>query len=218
MTDPSGTRRAGSGDRPTVAVLLSERATVIDFCGPWEVFQDAGYRLCTVAETLDVLHASGGMKILPEHTYADAPKAAIVVVGAQETRSPATLDWLRSRHAEGSILMSVCTGAFLLAETGLLDGKLATTHHLFYDKFAAEYPKVGLRRHVRFVDHGDLVCASGLTAGIDLALHMVSRFDGEARAAQVAGYMEHRGDGWRSASSAEIGHDMAQDTAQAVAG
>lgn len=194
----SSAASGGRRDPPGVAFLLSDRATVIDFCGPWEVFQDAGYPLFTVAETPEVLMTSGGMKVLPEHTYEDAPQPAIVVIGAQRTRSPATMAWLRSAHVKGAVLMSVCTGAFLLAETGLLDGRLATTHHLFYDRFAAQYPRVNLHRGERFVDNGDLASAGGLTSGIDLALHMVSRFSGLRQAGEVADYMEYQGQIWRT--------------------
>ena len=86
--------------------------------------------------------------------------------------------------------MSVCTGAFVLARTGLLDGREATTHHLFYDQFANEFPKVKLVRNRRFIDNGGIMSAGGLTSGIDGALHVVERYYGRAAALQTAAYME----------------------------
>jgi len=96
-------------------------------------------------------------------------------------------------------VMSVCTGAFHLAKTGLLDGHQATTHHDFFDPFAERYPKVELVRSRRFVEAGDrLFTAGGLTSGIDLALHLVTLYFGEDAAARTATYMEYESDGWRS--------------------
>jgi putative intracellular protease/amidase len=120
-----------------VAFLLSEGAVVIDFCGPWEVFQDVSvpgragdaFRLYTVAETAAPIRASGGLRITPDYTFANAPVPKVVVIPAQRGRSEATLEWIRRSAKSADVTMSVCTGAFLLAKTGLLSGKSATTHH-----------------------------------------------------------------------------------------
>ena len=93
--------------------------------------------------------------------------------------------------------MSVCTGAFQLARAGLLKGIPATTHHDFFDSFAKEFPDVELRRGLRFVDSGRIATAGGLTSGIDLALHIVSRYFGVETAAATATYMEYSSDAWR---------------------
>jgi transcriptional regulator GlxA family with amidase domain len=113
-----------------VAFLLSDGATMIDFTGPWEVFQDVmvpgrgelldAFRLYTVAETERPIHASGGMRIVPDYTLANAPAPKVVVVPAQGARTPATLQWLRKTAASADVVMSVCTGAYVLAEAGLL--------------------------------------------------------------------------------------------------
>ena len=100
--------------------------------------------------------------------------------------------------ATADIVMSVCSGAFILANTGLLDGLAATTHHLQYDDFEKRYPAVRLVRGRRFVDNGKYVTAGGLTSSIDGALHVVARFYGQAAAEKTAARMEHDGDGWRS--------------------
>jgi transcriptional regulator GlxA family with amidase domain len=186
-----------------VAVLLSQGATIIDFCGPWEVFQDAmagdqmSYELYTVAASVEPIVATGGMKILPNYAFADAPDPAIVVVPAQRG-GPEVVEWLRHIQPRTELVMSVCTGAFVLARTGLLDGLPATTHHDFFDSFAGKFPKVELRRTDRFVDNGRLASAGGLTSGIDLALHVVDKRQGRAVAEQTARYMEYGSERWRA--------------------
>jgi transcriptional regulator GlxA family with amidase domain len=187
-----------------VAVLIDEGATIIDFCGPWEVFQDASkgddslFELFTVAPSTKPLSASGGMKIVPDYSLANAPPANVIVIPAQAGgRNPkmagAKPEWLRSQRAHTDIIVSICTGAFLLAQSGLLDGLTATTHHLFYDDFQRMFPRVKLVKNRRFIDHGNIMSASGLTSGIDGALHVVERYYGSDTALKTAEYMEfHR--------------------------
>ena len=197
------------GSAINVAVLISDGATIIDFCGPWEVFQDAvvpgpmrrmAFNLYTVAQTAEPITASAGMRIVPNFTFADAPQPRVVVIPAQGGRSDETLDWIRKSHARADLTMSVCTGAFLLAKTGLLKGLDATTHHDFYEDFAARYPEVALQRGTRFVwnEKERLASAGGLTSGIDMALRVVASYFGEAAAQATADYMEYQGRGWVS--------------------
>jgi transcriptional regulator GlxA family with amidase domain len=94
--------------------------------------------------------------------------------------------------------MSVCTGAFQLARAGLLKGIPATTHHEFFDNFAREFPDIELRRGLRFVDSGRIATAGGLTSGIDMALHVVTRYFGHDVAQTTADYMEYTSDAWRT--------------------
>jgi len=173
-----------------VAVMLSPRATVIDFAGPWETFQDAGYDTYIVSKTLDTIVATNGLHVVPTYTFDNAPQPNVVVVGAQAA-PPEALDWIRSVGPKADVLMSVCTGAFIVARTGLLDGQNATTHHEYYDKFAQEFPKVHLVRGPRFVENPQISCAGGLTSGFDLALRVIERYDGKDNADSVAVYMEH---------------------------
>jgi len=186
-----------------VAVLISHKATVIDFAGPWEVFQDAwtpdesgGFEPFTVAETLDPITASAGLKILPNYTFANAPLPKVVMMGAQAGRSPATFEWLKRVSETADVVMSVCTGAFILAKSGLIDGRSATTHHDFYDKFEKEFPKVKLKRDLRFVEEKKFSSAGGLTSGIDMALRIVDRYYGRKAAEKTAFYMEYRSRDW----------------------
>src|SRR4051812_13211303 len=176
--------QGGSGAAIPVAFLLDTGATIIDFCGPWEVFQDAGvagvagFDLFTVAPRAGPIETSGGMQIMPRYTVDNAPEAKIIIIPAQgngadgSTAAP-KVAWLRERFARADLIMSVCTGAFLLARTGLLDGLTATTHHDFYAQFEQSNPNVRLIRGRRFVEHPKLLTAGGLSSGIDAALHVV---------------------------------------------
>ena len=192
-----------------VAFLISDGAVIIDFCGPWEVFQDvyipgrndAAFHLYTVAESAKPIHASAGMQIVPDFTFANAPAPKVIVIPAQGGKSDATLDWIRKSAAAADVTMSVCTGAFLLARTGLLNGKAAATHHGSYSQFEMAFPDVRLERGARFVDEGHLASAGGLSSGIDLAMHVVERYFGRDLAAHTADYMEYQGRGWTDPSS-----------------
>jgi transcriptional regulator GlxA family with amidase domain len=127
----------------------------------------------------------------PQYTFRNAPEPRIIVIGAQGGHTPEKVEWIREMSRTADVVMSVCTGAFLFAKTGLLDGKNATTHHDFYDQFAAQFPKVVLIRGPRFVDDGKLKTAGGLTSGIALAIHVVGQLYGEARADRLAHYLEY---------------------------
>jgi len=191
-----------AGDPVRVAFLIDQGANVMDIAGPWETFQDnnpPGFRLYTVGPAIGPVTATAGLKIMVDHTFADAPQPQVLVMGAQgRGRDEAKLDWIRSVAPGADVVMSVCTGAFLLARTGLLDGLKAATHHDFYDSFATEFPKVELVRGRRWVDNGRFISAGGLTSGVDAALHVVSRYYGEAQAEGVADYMEYDSEGWRT--------------------
>ena len=201
-----------------VAFLLSEGAVVIDFAGPWEVFESVEvpggsphpFRLFTVAELTAPIHASGGMKIVPEYTLRNAPHAQVVVIPAQSEPSAAVLEWIRQAAKSADLVMSVCTGAFILAKTGLLTGKSATTHHGAYAQFAMAYPNVSLQRGARFVEVDNLATSGGLTSGIDLSLRVVERHFGRRVAQNTAATLEYQGLGWMDAkSNAEYARKLA---------
>jgi len=192
--------------------LISDGAVIIDFCGPWEVFQDASipgrqdalFSTYTVAETTKPIHASGGMQIIPDYSYETAPLPKVLVIPAQSTRSEATLQWIRKVSKTSDVTMSVCNGAYLLAQTGLLAGKAATLHHGSYSNLAMQYPDIHVKRGARFVEDGNLATAGGLSSGIDLAFRVVERYYGRAVARQVAFDMEYQGQGWMDPDSNAI--------------
>jgi transcriptional regulator GlxA family with amidase domain len=191
------------GKKIPVAFVLTEGSTMIDFAGPWEVFQDVGgeqgpnpFELFTVSGSKNPIHTSGSMTVIPDYTFDNAPPARIVVIPAQGG-DPKLADWLRQRVMTSDVVMSVCTGAFQLGKAGLLDGKQATTHHEFYDQFQKSYPKAKLVRSQRYVQSDDTVyTAGGLTSGIDLALHIVEKYYGRDVALKTAKYMEYEGTRW----------------------
>src|SRR6184192_2308242 len=195
-----------------VAFLISDGAVVIDFCGPWEVFQDVNipsskempFRLYTVAETKKPIRTSGGMQIVPDYTIQSAPEPKVIVIPAQSAPRPAVLEWLRKCSKTTDVTMSVCTGAFVLAKTGLLNGKSATTYHGAFGSFAMEFPDIQLKRGARFVENGNLATAGGLSSGIDLALLVVERYYVFVVKQKTAYEMEYQGEGWMSPDSNQI--------------
>lgn len=191
------------------AFVLSQGAVVIDFAGPWEVFESAmfpskgmsmddqmPFRPYVVAEKLEPIVASGGMKILPQYTLGNAPTPKVIVIPAQDGASDAMLNWIREQSKQTDVTMSVCTGAFVLAKTGLLNGKRATTHHSGYIELALDYPDIHVMPGYRFVEEGNIATAGGLTSGIDLALRVVERYYGRAAAEETVYQLEYQGQGW----------------------
>jgi putative intracellular protease/amidase/YHS domain-containing protein len=205
-----------------VAFVISEGAVVIDFCGPWEVFRDVmvpgrndhPFRLYTVSDNTTPIHAGGGMKIVPDYTFVNAPAPKVIVIPAQSEPSKAMLEWIRQSAKNADVTMSVCTGAFVLAKTGLLSGKTATTFHGAFNAFAIEFPDIQLKRGARFVENGNLATAGGLSSGIDLALRVVERYYGREVAAKTAYNMEYQGQGWMNPDSNQIYAAMPVSTAQ----
>lgn len=199
-----------------VAFLISDGAVVIDFAGPWEVFEHAyrperaghadhgrvpAFSLYTVAETTTPIHTSGGMTIVPNYSLASAPRPKVVVIPAQSEPSDAVLAWVRDVSRTTDVTMSVCTGAFLLARTGLLAGKAVTTHHSAYTDLAMAFPDIRVMRGARFVESGNLASAGGLSSGIDLALRVVERYFGRSSATRTADVLEYQGLGWMNPDS-----------------
>jgi putative intracellular protease/amidase/YHS domain-containing protein len=197
-----------------VAFVLTRGAVMIDFAGPWEVFQDvylpsrgssmddrAPFSLYTVSNTREPIRTSGGMTVVPDHTFDDAPQPRVIVIPAQGGETPKMLEWIKKASEKADVVMSVCTGAFVLADTGLLSGKSATTHHASYKSFAMKYPDIRVQRGARYVENDKLATAGGLSSGIDLALRVVERYFGREAAVSTAYQMEYQGEGWRNPNS-----------------
>jgi putative intracellular protease/amidase/YHS domain-containing protein len=205
-----------------VAFLISEGAQVIDFAGPWEVFQDVvvpgrtdhPFRLYTVSESTAPIHTSGGMKIVPDYNFENAPAPKVIVIPAQSKPSEETLEWIRKSTKSTDVTMSVCTGAFVLARTGLLSGKAATTYHGAFVRFADQFPDIHLKRGARFVEDGNLATAGGLSSGIDLALRVVERYFGREVAQKTAYDLEYQGQGWMNPESNQVYAAAPVSTAQ----
>jgi transcriptional regulator GlxA family with amidase domain len=190
------------GGVANVAVVVGPGTTVIDFAGPWNVFASAvgsgdtmPFKLFAVSDKADVLRMEGDMALLPDYAFHDTamPKPNIIVIPAQGEHTPAKIGWIKKASQHADVTMSVCTGAFLLAQTGLLNGLRATTHHDFYEPFEKAFPNVTVVRDVRFVENegGRLCTAGGESSGIDLSLRVVQRYLGSEIAARTAYYMEY---------------------------
>src|SRR4029077_5720012 len=136
-----------------VAFPISKGAVIIDFCGPWEVFsgveihgrKDPAFHLYTVAETKEPIIAIGGMEIVPGYTFQTSPAPKVIVIPAQSGAKEPMLEWIRTSTKSTDVTMSVCTGAYVLAKTGLLSGKSATSFHRAYEDFAMEFPDIHLK-------------------------------------------------------------------------
>ena len=192
-------------EQKTVGIFLFNEVEVLDFAGPFEVFSlarqqggdECAFRVCTIARTSAPVRARNGLVVVPEFTIASAPKLDLMLVpggyGAEELeiREPETIRYLQEMSAQTNILASVCTGAFLLAEAGLLNGKRATTHWLDLDRLERDYPAILVQRGVRFVDEGSVLTSGGISAGIDLSLYLVKRLIGESAAKATARRMEY---------------------------
>jgi putative intracellular protease/amidase/YHS domain-containing protein len=205
-----------------VAFPISRGAVVIDFCGPWEVFESVNvngrkgpeFQPYTVAETASPVTVSGGMQIVPNYTFQTAPQPRVIVVPAQDGAGEAALNWIRRAGRSADLSISVCTGAFVLAKAGLLSGKTATTHHNAYAQLAMDYPDVHVRRGARFVEAGSVATSGGLSSGIDLALRVVERYYGHEAALKTADYMEYQGQGWTNPDANEAYRTRRVSTAE----
>lgn len=178
----------------TVAILLFPGAEIIDYAGPWEVFGASGFQVFTVAAKSGPLNANMGQVVVPDYTFENCPPAEIFLLpgGAvpRLDKEDPTLEWIRRKAAESKYTMSVCNGAFWLANAGLLEGKSATTIRHRLDQLE-KVPGVKVERGKRFVDNGTIITTAGLSAGIDGALHMVERIIGLPTAQKIAEVMEY---------------------------
>jgi transcriptional regulator GlxA family with amidase domain len=192
----------------TVGILIFDEVEVLDFCGPFEVFASATapgegerderrlFRVLTIAEEDRLVRCRGGLLVQPHHTFADHPPLDVLLVpGGYGTRRERTnrvvLDWIARQHERTVLTTSVCTGAFLLAANGLLDGTRATTHWASIDWLRQHHPAIDVRADERVVDEGRIVTSAGVSAGIDMALHLVARLHGHAVAEETARGMEY---------------------------
>lgn len=183
-----------------VQILLYDGFDELDAIAPYEVLSGAGLRTELVTlDDADRVVASHGLELVPHATLAERPDLLLVPGGGWRTRAPAGTRGeyergvipraIAQRHAAGSTIASVCTGAMLLAKADLLTGRPATTHHVAYEDLRAHGADV--REDARVVDDGDVLTCGGVTSGIDLALHVLRRERGDETAARAARLLEH---------------------------
>lgn len=184
--------------RPSVAILLFDGVQIIDYTGPYEVFGQAGFQVFTVSAAPGAITTSMGMKVVPAYTLAQAPPADVLVLPGGDVdaqlENPTVLAWVRERAPGARHVLSVCNGAFILAQAGLLDGLQATTFYDLIPELRRSYPKVRVVSDQRYVDNGKVITTAGLSSGIDGSLHVVERIRGRGAAQQVALNMEYEWD------------------------
>jgi putative intracellular protease/amidase len=173
-----------------VAILVFNSCEILDFTGPYEMFGAAGADVYTVAATKDPITTAMGLTVVPKFTFATAPQPDVLVIPGGGVRAAAkddaTLAYIKSVTEHTKNTMSVCNGAFILANTGLLDGLSATTTYGNILRLRDGYPKIKVVEDQRYVDNGHLITTAGLSAGIDGALHVIDRLYGRGYAEQVA--------------------------------
>ncbi|MEZ4449029.1 MAG: DJ-1/PfpI family protein [Nannocystaceae bacterium] len=184
----------------TIGVVLYDDAEELDFVGPWEVFTMGGEvggrdRVLAIAERMEPVRARKGLRVLPDHTFADAPPLDVVVVpGGQgsrrERKNPVLLEWLRAIAPTCRWVTSVCSGALILQAAGLLAGRRATTHASVIEALRAGGDVTVLER-IRYVRDGNVVTAAGVSAGIDMALWLSGQLHSPAFAREVQRLMEY---------------------------
>ena len=186
-----------------IGVALFEGAEELDWAGPWEVlaawskqWPDDGVVVLTLAREEGTITCAKGLRVVPDETWETAPPLDVLVYpGGRGTRrelaDEAVLDWVRGYAEGGTVVASVCTGSLVLAAAGLLDGKPATTHWQSLELLPTLGKDIEVRPEDRFVDNGNVITAAGVSAGIDMALHLVARLHSTERAREVRRYIQY---------------------------
>jgi putative intracellular protease/amidase len=191
--------QAPAAPTKTVAILIFPFVEIIDYSGPWEIFGGAGYNVVTVAATKDPIKTVYGQTVTPDYTFADCPKADILLLPGggvpKLDKSTPTMQWIAKMVGETPNTLSVCNGAFWLAQDGLLDGLKATTTAGNLDRLANTYPNVHVLYDQRVTDNGKIMTSGGLSAGMDGALQLIDKLEGHDVAESVAVGIEYNWDG-----------------------
>ena len=192
-----------------VGIFIFDDIEVLDLGGPFEVFSVATrvkarlepasprpFNVFTIGETTAPIHARGGLIITPTFSFTDHPPIDLLIIPggivSAELKKENVIHWIATTAAKARITASVCTGSFLLAQAGLLDNKRATTHWADIDEIKSMFPNVNVEKDVRWIDQDTLITSAGISAGIDMSLHLVSRLDSESLALATAKQMDYR--------------------------
>jgi transcriptional regulator GlxA family with amidase domain len=185
-----------------IGILLFDDVEELDAVGPWEVFGSWANAFPDEAEVVafapgpGTVRAAKGLRLEADHGFEDVGRLDVLLhPGGMGTRrllkEPEHLAWLKARRAEVPLLLSVCTGSLVYAAAGLLGGRPATTHWRSLDLLAELDPTIQVRPDDRYVDDGDMVTSAGVSAGIDMALHVLARLAGVERARQIRRYIQY---------------------------
>jgi transcriptional regulator GlxA family with amidase domain len=186
-----------------IGVTLFDGAEELDWAGPWEVlaawagqWPDDGVHVFTLAREDRPVTCAKGLRVLPDETWESAPPLDVLVYPGgmgtrRELQDEVVLDWVRGLAEGDTVIASVCTGSLVLAAAGLLDGKPATTHWGSLEVLPTLGQDIEVRPDDRFVDNGSILTAAGVSAGIDMALHLVARLHSTERAREVRRYIQY---------------------------
>jgi transcriptional regulator GlxA family with amidase domain len=186
-----------------IGIALFDGAEELDWAGPWEVLAAWSKQwpgddvdVFTLARTHELVTCAKGLKVLPDHSWDSAPPLDVLVYPGgrgtrRELKDEAVLEWLRAERQRGALMTSVCTGALVYAAAGLLRDRPATTYWSELALLQELEPTVDLRGDDRFVDSGEVITAAGVSAGIDMALHLVARLHSVERAREVRRYIQY---------------------------
>ncbi len=186
-----------------IGVFVFDGAEELDFVGPWEVlttwatgWPDDGVEVFTLSTTADVVTCAKGLRVIPDHTLDTAPAIDVLVYPGGEGNREHIGDesiktWLHKLSDGGALVTSVCTGSLVLASAGLLDNRPATSHWAWTEMLGSLGTNIDVRTEDRFVDDGNIITAAGVSAGIDMALHLVARLASEDRAREVKRYIQY---------------------------
>lgn len=186
-----------------VAILLFEDVELLDFAGPYEVFSSVRggdgeplMEVLSVAERAELVRCRNGLVVQPAYTLESCPVVDILLLpGGRGTATavnrPALIEWITTRSQQAELTTSVCTGSFLLAKAGLLAGKQATTYFGSVPYLRQYHPDIEVLEGVRWVDAGEVITSAGVSAGIDMALHVVARLFGKPVADATARDIEY---------------------------
>jgi transcriptional regulator GlxA family with amidase domain len=196
-----------------VGILIFDGVELLDFCGPYEAFTAVNYgedhklfNVFTVAEKGGEIESRAGLRFIADHSFDDVPHIDVLVVpGGQGTRrevdNPVVVDWIATVAGKAELTTSVCTGSFLLAKAGsLTEGSQATTHWGSIERMRETFPGIEVHENVRWIDDGAVVSSAGVSAGIDMSLHVIERLCGPDAAISSARTMEY--DYWQPSTSA----------------
>lgn len=185
-----------------VGIYLYDKAEVLDFSGPFEVFttasrvcqNDTPFNVFLIGESGDTIVARAGYKVMPDYGFHNHPQIDVfIVVGGdhtEEIHKPKVISWIHQQAQQASLVASVCTGAFLLAKAEVFQGQQVTTHWEDIADLRTQFPTLDVVDGVRWVDAGDVVTSAGISAGIDMSLHLVSRLHSLSLAEKTARQMD----------------------------
>ncbi|WP_333804991.1 DJ-1/PfpI family protein [Sulfurospirillum sp.] len=192
----------------SVGIFVFDNVEVLDFAGPYEVFTTASrvygkqnllssvtpFEVFTIGQTKESVRARAGLKIDPDFDFKAHPKIDVLLIPGgvvtEVLKDASIINWITTTSKQAQLTASICTGAFLLAKAGLFEGKSATTHWEDINDLRVMFPTLDVKEQMRWVDEGEIVTSAGISAGIDMSLHLLERLMGRDLAIKTAKQME----------------------------